>query len=554
MNQVQLNDDILLNVRKPARYIGEERNSIKKSWADIKTKVCLCYPDLYEIGMSNLGIKILYHIINKQENALCERSFTPWHDMESELRKNNIPLFSLENKVPLGEFDILGFSFSYELSYTNLLTMLSLSNIPFYSKDRGSEFPLIIAGGTAIFNPEPLADFIDLFLIGDGEEAVIDIIKTYDRSSKNKEDLLNDLSKIEGVYVPRLYKKDSTDSLIKKRIVKELKNEDYPTSPIVPYIATVHDRITMEVMRGCPNNCRFCQAKSIYQPVRIRDKKDIVALIEQTYKNTGFDDISLLSLSTSNYPGINDLLSTLSKEFKDLGVGISLPSLRVEDSLESLPSLIAFTKKSGLTFAPEAGSDRLLKLIDKNIKPDKLFKALRQAYELGWRRVKFYFMIGLPSETDSDLDAIIDFSVKCALLRKEFFKHPAEVTVSVSSFIPKPHTYFQSEKMESAAELKRKQEYLKNKASNSRYLKLKFHDIKTSTLEALFSRGDRALGSVIEQAWNNGARFDAWGESFNPDIWDDAFKKTGILKDNYLIERTNNDLLPWSHIQCNLNV
>ncbi len=548
MKPVQLTEDFLLSVRKPARYIGEEHNSIKKEWDRTDVKVCLCYPDLYEIGMSNLGLKILYHILNKHDGILCERSFTPWLDMEEAMLKNNIPLFSLENRVPLSEFDILGFSFSYELSYTNLLTMLSLSKIPFKYQDRqNGNYPLIIAGGPSVFNPGPIADFIDLFLIGDGEEAVIDIMDIYRRYRPDKKNLLDKMTKIEGVYVPSRH---DGKTQIKKRTISVLKPEDFPIKPIVPYIQTVHDRITLEIMRGCPNQCHFCQAKSIYHPVRMRDRKEILALAKESYKNTGFDDLSLLSLSSSNYPGIDKLIKELTEIFLPVGVGISLPSLRIEEKIKDLPALISVVKKSSLTFAPEAGTEKMLKIINKKIDRNILFKVLRHAYANGWRRIKLYFMIGLPSEEDKDIEAIIDFADAIAMLKKEMSRHPAEVIVNISSFIPKPHTYFEREKMASAGELKAKQNLLLTLARSKRYLKLKFHDIEASILEALFSRGDRGMSQVLLNAWKLGARFDAWSESFNPRIWDEAITHCGLDKALYLSCRDDREDLPWSFIKC----
>ena len=547
-NKVQLTEDLLLSVQKPARYIGEEHNIIKKEWEKEDVKVCLCYPDLYEIGMSNLGLKILYHILNKHDGVLCERSFAPWLDMEKAMIKNNIPLFSLENKVPLSEFDILGFSFSYELSYTNLLTMLSLSRIPFRYQDRqGSNYPLIIAGGPSVFNPGPIEDFMDLFLIGDGEEAVTDIIDIYRRYRSDKKDLLDKMTKIEGVYVPSRHEEKAQ---IKKRTISVLKSEDFPVKPIVPYIQTVHDRITLEVMRGCPNQCHFCQARSIYHPVRVRDRKEVLALAKESYKNTGFDNLSLLSLSSSNYPGIEKLIKELTEIFLPAGVGISLPSLRIEENIENLPTLISVIKKSSLTFAPEAGTEKMLKVINKEIDRDMLFKALRHAYANGWRRIKLYFMIGLPSEEERDVEAIIDFADTIAMLKKEISRNPAEGIVNVSSFIPKPHTYFEREKMADAGELKAKQDLISALARNKRYLKLKFHNTEASTLEALFSRGDRNMSQVLFDAWKLGARFDAWSESFNPKIWDEAITHCGLDKSLYLSGRKDREVLPWSFIKC----
>ena len=551
MNPVELTEEFLLSIRKPARYIGEEHNIIKKKWERKTVKFCLCFPDLYEIGMSNLGIKMLYHILNKNDNVLCERSFTPWLDMEEAMVKNDIPLFSLESKMPLTEFDILGFSLSYELTYTNVLTMLSLAKIPFKCQDRkNSNYPLIISGGPSACNPEPIADFIDLFLIGDGEEAISDIIDTYTRYRSDRNILLDEMKKIEGVYVPSRH---NGNERIKRRKISVLKKEDFPVSPIVPYVQTVHDRITLEVMRGCPHKCHFCQAKSLYHPVRIRDKEDVLELAKESYKNTGLDDLSLLSLSSSNYPGIENLIKDLTEIFLPVGVGISLPSLRVEDNLENLPTLISVIKKSSLTFAPEVGTERMLKVINKKIAHDTLFKVLRHAYKNGWRRIKLYFMIGLPKEQENDIEAIVNLADSIALLKKEVSGGPAEIIVNVSSFIPKPHTYFEREKMASADELKAKQALILSKARSKRYLKIKFHDIETSILEALFSRGDRGVSKVLLDAWNQGARFDAWSESFNPKIWDEAITRCGLDRESYLGEKDKKESLPWSYLECHEN-
>jgi radical SAM family uncharacterized protein len=549
MKRVELSEELLLSVRKPARYIGQEYNSITKNWDTTEVKFCLCYPDLYEIGMSNLGMKILYHILNSQEDVLCERCFTPWIDMEHAMTDRRIALFSLESRAPVSEFDIAGFSFSYELSYTNMLTMLHLSGIPFRTVDRNTaRYPLIIAGGPCVFNPEPLSEFIDIFFIGEAEEAVLDIISVYKRYKNSKSQLIAELSKIDGVYAPSVH--NSGREKIKKRTVAVLDESSFPVKPVIPYIQIVHDRITIEIMRGCPNSCRFCQAKTIYGPARLREKEQIIKLAELSYRNTGLDEISLLSLSSSSYPGIDVLIKELTKEFLPLGVGVSLPSLRIEDAARDLPALISIIKKSGLTFAPEAGTDRMLDIINKKIEKEKLFGVLRQAFSKGWRRVKLYFMIGLPHEEQQDVEAIIDFAKAVAMIRKEAAGQPAEVVVNVSSFIPKPHTYFQRQPMAGRQELDEKQGILSKKSKNIGYLKLKFQDIDTSILEAVFSRGDKRLGQVLIHAWSNGARFDAWGESFDYNIWQQAFSSCGIDMQDYLSPADENSVLPWSYIEC----
>jgi radical SAM family uncharacterized protein len=484
--------------------------------------------------------------LNRQENILCERCFTPWVDMEKAMRDNNVPLFSLESRMPLRAFDILGFSFSYELSYSNMLTMLDLSGIPFLARNRKSDkYPLVIAGGPCVVNPEPLSDFIDLFVIGDGEGPVIELVDAYNQYKADRPLMLDKMSQIEGIYIPSLH---SSCRKIRKRTAGKLQKEDFPVRPIVPYIETVHDRIAIEIMRGCPNNCHFCQARAIYGPVRIRDKSQVIELARDSYKNTGLDEVSLLSLSSSNYPGIEKLIKELTDIFLPLGVGISLPSLRIEDAVSGLPSLVSVIKKSGLTFAPEAGSDRMLRIINKEIEKEKLFSALTAAFSKGWRRIKLYFMIGLPGETDKDVEAIIEFAESIIALRKRVSRQGADIIVSVSSFIPKPHTYFERQSMAGVDELKRKQNILFNKSRPHRSIKLKFNDAYTSMLEAVFSRGDKILSALLLQAWENGARFDAWQETFNHSIWQGAFSSCGIDPQHYLKMRDEHENLPWNHI------
>jgi radical SAM family uncharacterized protein len=546
MKQIELSEELLLGVRKPARYIGQEYNSVKKPWDKTDVKFCLCYPDLYEIGMSNLGLKILYHILNKRNDVLCERCFTPWTDMEQAMRDHNLPLFSLESRAPVLDFDIVGFSFSYELSYTNMLTMLSLAGIPFNLEDRQTgAYPLVIAGGPCMFNPEPLSDFIDIFFIGEAEQAILEIVDVYKKHRHNRGRLIAEMAEIQGVYAPSVHKDKPA---IKKRTVAHLDKGDFPTSPIVPYIQVIHDRIAVEIMRGCPNNCHFCQARALYGPVRTRKGSDVIELARHSYEHTGLDEVSLLSLSSSSYPDIATLIENLTKTFLPLGVGISLPSLRIEDATKNLPSLISVIKKSGLTFAPEAGTDRMLEIINKKIEKSRLFDVLRVAFSKGWRRVKLYFMIGLPHEQEQDVEAIIDFAKDIAMLRKESARQPADIIVNVSTFIPKPHTFFEREAMAGYDDIKKKQAILLNKARGARYLSLKFHDVDTSVLEAVFSRGDKRLGRVLTSAWAGGARFDAWHECFSYDIWQKAFRDCDIDMQDYLSAKHGKDRLPWSYI------
>jgi radical SAM family uncharacterized protein len=547
MRKVELSEELLLSVRKPARYIGSEHNAVIKNWDKTDIKFCLCFPDLYEIGMSNLGIKIIYHILNQREDVLCERCFAPWVDMEKAMKKGNIPLFSLESRMPVSSFDIIGFSLAYELCYTNILTMLDLAGLPFKSIDRiGAECPLIIAGGPCAFNPEPLAYFIDVFLIGDAEESVLELADTYKRYKGNKQGLLESISGIEGAYVPAVH----NGKKIKKRTVACLSMDNFPTRQLVPFVQTVHDRMAVEIMRGCPNSCHFCQAGRIYAPVRIRDKNQVIDISKALYRNTGMDELSLLSLSSSSYPAIEELIQELTEFFMPLGVGLSLPSIRIEDASKNLPFLISRIKKSGLTFAPEVGSERMLEVINKTIDRGKLFITLKDAFKRGWQRVKLYFMIGLPGETDEDIESIISFSSYVAMLKKECSAHPAEVTVSVSSFIPKPHTFFEREGMSEPGELRRKQEMLFRKAKPLRYLKLKFNDVNTSIMESVFSRGDRKLSEPLLRAWANNARFDAWQEAFNFEIWQKAFSDCSVDMHDYLMAKDRTNELPWSHIYC----
>lgn len=550
-------EEILLTVSKPGRYLGNEWNVTKKDLSRVNVKFALAFPDIYDVGMSYLGFRIIYGVLNNREDIACERVFAPWVDFEEKLRTNNIPLFSLESKIPIKDFDIIGFSLNYELNYTNVLNMLDLAGIPLRSKERDADYPLVIAGGPCAFNPEPMAEFIDAFIIGDGEEVALEVVDVYKETSPprqerlqagrgnqpapacvtkggpgstarpgigtaeragetRKEKLLKELANIEGVYVPS-YPKE-----IKKRIVKNLDGAFYPTKEIVPYVQVIHDRITLEIMRGCPFNCKFCQASAFYKPVRLRSKEKILELAKETYRNTGYEEISLLSLSSGNYPGIISLLSDLTDEFKDLGIGISLPSLRSEDILKSLPSLIVKTRKTGLTFAPEAGSERLRKYINKDIDIEEIVLACDEAFRLGWRLVKFYFMIGLPTETYEDLEGISNFIHTILNLKKD-----AEISVSINSFVPKTHTPFENEKMDDPDMLIDKQKFLRERLRNRR-IKLKFHDIRLSFLEGKFSHPDKAMSEVIYVAWRKGARFDSWREFFNFEIWREALKEVGL--------------------------
>ncbi|MCX5679953.1 MAG: TIGR03960 family B12-binding radical SAM protein, partial [Candidatus Omnitrophica bacterium] len=561
-------DELLLTVQRPGRYVGGEWNAVKKEWTEDKVKFLLAFPDVYEIGMSHLGIKILYGILNDRQDVLCERVFAPWPDLEKVLRDNGIPLFSLESRKALKEFDIIGFSLAYELGYTNVINMIDQGGIPIRSSDRSDSDPIVIAGGPCCYNPEPMADFIDAFVIGDGEDVIGEIIDAYSGAKRgagySRKGLLQKLAAIEGVYVPSLYKvvynEDKTiksfsasgqgvPERIRKRSVKDLDEAYYPTKQIVPNIQVVHDRITIEIMRGCRHACSFCEAQATYRPCRERSKAKILELARMAYDDTGYDEISLLSLSSGDHSEIIDIVKQLNKEFKDLSVSVSLPSLRVEDILKHLPTLISEVKKSGLTFAPEAGSARLREVINKRIDIDKLFAAVRESFRMGWRRVKLYFMIGLPSENDVDIAEISALVSDISNLRREVDSRPANVAVSVNAFIPKPHTLFEREGMESRESLFRKKELLQG-AIRLRSIELSFHPVGISRLEAVFSRGDRRLGEVILLSWSYGARFDGWQEIFAPDLWSRAFASSGVDPDFYSTRpRAREEKLPWEFIE-----
>ena len=570
---IELND-ILSQVYKPGRYIGQEWNVAKKDFEKAEIKFALCFPDLYEVGMSNLGLRILYGLLNNIAGVCCERFFSPEMDMESLLRNNHMEISSLENKKSLRSFDLVGFSIGYELDYTNILNILDLSLIPLKSSLRDDSYPLIIGGGPCTLNPEPLHDFFDLFVIGEAEEAIVEIIEVYRKyksrfkaANANKQELLLLLANIEGVYVPSFYdvkynyegkivefkpKFKGVRDKIKKRFVRDLDNAYFPLDWLVPFIAIVHDRITLEVMRGCPNHCNFCQARAQYFPFRLRDKKNVLQLATDIYKRTGYDEISLSGLSVSDYPQIEQLLGELVEEFKDKAVSVSLPSIKPKAIVGNLSALIVKIKKTGFTFAPEAATEKLRKVLNKDFQTPDLFKAIENAYSLGWQHIKLYFMIGIPYEEEKDLDAILDFSAQASGIRKKVGKGPAQVNISVNALIPKPHTPFQWLKMEDLDIIRRKQAYLRKRLKNKR-LKLSFHNPHMSFLEGVFSRGDRRLSEVILAAFKKGARFDAWDKYFNFDLWLSAFSDSKIDHDFYLKNRPENEILPWDFLDTGVD-
>ncbi len=545
-------EKILPEVRKPARYTGGEFNRVVKEQREGLINFALCFPDAYEIGMSHLGIKILYHILNSQPDVFAQRCFAPWPDMEAQLRKEKIPLFSLETKNPLAEFDIIGFSLQYELCYTNLLLMLDLSGLAFRREERRETDPLIIAGGPCCFNPAPLSGFIDIFFIGEAEESIlefVDLFRRYKHGSKEIKDKMSFLRRaadIEGLYVPAVH----TDEIIKKRYVKDFENSEFFTHPPVPLAGTVHERIVLEIMRGCPNKCNFCQAGFTSYPLRFRSAEKLLDIAEQTYRATGYDDISFCALSSASYPRLRELIETLHPFCRENVMGISLPSLRIDKKFLGVISRISDLNRSGLTFAPEAGTERLRKVINKNIDIDKLKEAVEEAYRCGWRRLKLYFMIGLPTETDADLEGIVEMIEEFARIRKKVDGRMGKISVGISNFIPKAHTPFQWQGMNETADLVRKQDFLRRHL-RKKYVDVDFHDVEMSFMEAFLCRADRDAGRVIESAYDKGARFDAWRNMFNFSFWEDAFSRAGQKTFSHVYRtRDLSESLPWMNIFC----
>ncbi|MDD5131385.1 MAG: TIGR03960 family B12-binding radical SAM protein [bacterium] len=554
-------DDFLLEVERPARYTNNEYNSIHKDWDATDIKMVLAFPDIYEIGMSNLGLKILYYIANSRPDTLAERVYSPWVDMEKALTIRNLPLFSLESKRPLKEFDIIGFTLQYEMSYTNILNILKLSHIPMKSADRMNEkYPLVIAGGPCAFNPEPLADFIDIFIIGDGEEAIIEFLDNYKKVRHlDKQSQLIQLAKVQGIYVPALYdvsynpdqtikgftpKYSDVPAKIKKRVTN-LENAPYPDKFIIPNLNIVHNRVIMEVMRGCVRGCRFCQATMIYRPARVRSKENVKQLLDRILTTSGFEEVSFSSLSTSDYPEIYPLLSELIEKYEKEKVSFSLPSLRADNFSINLANLVQQVRKSGLTFAPEAGTMRLRNIINKDITDDDLINSIGAGYKAGWKGVKLYFMIGLPFETQEDIEGIVSLIKRLKSLYKGL-----NLNVNVSPFVPKAFSVFQWHNQEPIDQIKAKKDYLKKHLP----VQLKWHTMELSFLEAVFARGNRKLGKVLVNAVENGCRFDQWDEHFNNTVWQVAFTKAGIDPSFYANRiMGQEEVLPWSHIDAGVS-
>jgi radical SAM family uncharacterized protein len=541
-------------VRRPSRYIGGEVSQIKKDLTKCGLTVALCFPDIYEIGMSHTGLAIIYDILNNLYDVAAERVFAPWLDAEKILRDKKIPLFSLESKAALASFDVVGFSLTNELCYTNVLNMLDLGGINVRSSARGENAPLVIAGGGMTNCCEPMAEFIDLFLLGEGEEAVVelaDLIKSEKQAGASKKEILAKAAeKFDWAYVPNS-KLKTKNSKLTNAVVKDFENAPVPFKPIVPFTQAVHERVSVEIMRGCPGRCNFCQAGFCRRPVRCRSVEKIVGLAETCYHATGFDTVSLLSLSTADYPELEELVAKLNEYFKDKHVGLSVPSLRVDKQLKLLPQLVTSVRKGGLTIAVEAASERLRLILNKPLKNEDLFAAAEAAYKAGWHRLKLYFIVGLPGETEEDVKQIVELSLQLASLRKQVDGKTGEINVTISWLVPKPHTPFGwlAQKPKAYFE-EAKQLILDEKRKlRAKMVQFKFHDIERSVLESAIGRGDRRLCDVIEEAWRNGAKFDLWDEYFNNAIWQAAFEKLG-LDLNALAERKfePDEVLPWEHL------
>ncbi len=579
MTKQALSDEILLKIEKPARYIGNEVNSVVKDLSKIDVRFAMCFPDVYEIGMSHLGIQILYDMFNRWEDVYCERVYSPWTDLDKIMREQNIPLFALESQDAIKDFDFLGVTIQYEMCYTNILQILELGQIPMESKDRTWEHPIVIGGGPCAYNPEPLADFFDLFYMGEGEtmyRSLIDLYKEHKAKNSTREEFLREAGKLPGIYAPSMYevfyKEDGTiaefkpkyedvPATVKKQIVMDLTDTCYPENPVVPFIKATQDRVVLEIQRGCIRGCRFCQAGMIYRPVRERDVEMLKDKAYKMLKNTGHEEISLSSLSSSDYSQLGELVNFLIDEFKGKGVNVSLPSLRIDAFSLDVMSKVQDVRKSSLTFAPEAGSQRMRDVINKGLTEDVIIKGAGLAFEAGWNRVKLYFMLGLPTETEEDIKGIAYLSEKIA---ERYYEIPkterngkVQIVASSSFFVPKPFTPFQWASMNTKEEFLQKAHVVNDTVKeqlNRKSIKYNYHEADVTVLEGVLARGDRRVGKVILNAYRKGCLYDAWSESFHNDLWMEAFEEEGIDIMFYTKrERDLDEILPWDFIDVGVS-
>ena len=579
MRKLALSDDILLNIEKPARYIGGEVNSVMKDKDKVDIRFAMCFPDVYEIGMSHLGIQILYDMFNRREDTWCERVYSPWLDLDKVLREKNIPLFALESQDPVRDFDFLGITIQFEMCYTNILQILDLSHIPLHAADRTEADPIVIGGGPCAYNPEPLAEFFDIFYIGEGEtvyDELLDTYKAWKKSGGSRKDFLRQAARIEGLYVPQFYdatyNEDGTiaaftpndpcaPSKVRKQVVMDVTDAPYPMKPVVPYIKATQDRVVLEIQRGCIRGCRFCQAGMIYRPTRERSVETLKEYARTMLKNTGHEEISLSSLSSSDYSKLNELVTFLIEEFKDKGINISLPSLRIDAFSLDVMSKVQDIRKSSLTFAPEAGSQRMRDVINKGLTEEEILAGAGQAFEGGWTKVKLYFMLGLPTETEEDMKEIAGLSDRVA---RRYYEIPKEdrhgkcqITASSSFFVPKPFTPFQWAAMYPAEEYDRRAHLVNDEFReqlNRKSLKYNWHDAQGTVLEGVMARGDRRVGKVIEEAYRLGCLFDSWTETFRNDLWMQAFDNTcvDIAFYNQRV-RGKDEIFPWDFIDIGVS-
>ena len=579
MRKLVLSDEILLSIQQPARYIGGEINSVCKDPSSVDVRFAMCFPDVYDIGMSHLGIQILYDMLNKMPDVYCERVYSPWTDLDAIMREKHIPLFAIESQDPVKDFDILGITLQYEMCYTNILQILDLSGIPLHGSDRTWDDPIVIGGGPCAYNPEPIAEFFDLFYIGEGETAYRQLIDIYQDSRKNgesRETFLKRAAGVPGIYVPSLYEPEyHEDGTLKafrptcpeapekvvKQLVLDMTEAVYPEKPLVPFIKVTQDRVVLEIMRGCIRGCRFCQAGMIYRPVREKNVERLKDLAYKMLKNTGHEEISLSSLSSSDYRSLEELVRFLIEEFHGKGVNVSLPSLRIDAFSLDVMSKVQDVKKSSLTFAPEAGSQRLRDVINKGLTEEEILQGAADAFKGGWNRVKLYFMLGLPTETVEDMEGIALLSEKIA---EEYYEIPkdqrngkVQVVASTSFFVPKPFTPFQWARMSTKEEFLDKARVVNRKMKemlNHKSLKYNWHEADVTVLEGVLARGDRRVAAVIEEAYRNGALYDAWSESFRNDIWMKAFETCGVDIDFYTTrERSLDEQFPWDFIDTGVS-